>query len=34
LPWHFKEFFESIDRFKNFSLVFPLPQLHISKPSN
>jgi len=34
LPWHFKKFFESIDRLKNIALVFPLPQLHISKPSN
>lgn len=30
LPWHFKEFFESIDRLKNIALVYPLPVLHIS----
>jgi hypothetical protein len=33
LPWHFREFFESRDRFKNAALVYPLPRLHISKPS-
>lgn len=34
LPWHFRKFFESVDRLKNITLVFPLPSLCISKPSN
>jgi hypothetical protein len=34
LPWHFKKFFESVERLKNFKLVFPLPQLSASEPSN
>lgn len=31
LPWHFREFFENVDRLKKFALVFPLPKLHVSK---
>lgn len=31
LPWHFRKFFESSDRLKNFTLVFPLPLLEISR---
>jgi hypothetical protein len=31
LPWHFKDFFIQIEKFKNkgFKLVFPLPEFHI-----
>ncbi len=31
LPWHFRKFFVSSDRLKNFSLVFPLPLLDVLK---
>ena len=31
LPWHFRKFFENSDRLKNFTLVFPLPLLDISR---
>ena len=31
LPWHFKEFFLSSDKFKNLSLLFPLPLATIVK---
>jgi NDP-4-keto-2,6-dideoxyhexose 3-C-methyltransferase len=34
LPWHFRKFFEGVDRLKNIALVFPLPQLYISKTSD
>jgi C-methyltransferase C-terminal domain/Putative zinc binding domain/Methyltransferase domain len=33
LPWHFRKFFESVDRLKYVTLVFPLPILYISTPS-
>ena len=33
LPWHFRNFFESLDSLKGFSLVFPLPHFIISQPS-
>lgn len=29
LPWHFKDFFIKIPKFKNIKLVFPLPQLEV-----
>lgn len=29
LPWHFKDFFLKIPKFKNIKLVFPLPKLEI-----
>jgi SAM-dependent methyltransferase len=29
LPWHFKDFFLKIPKFKNIKLVFPLPQLEV-----
>jgi hypothetical protein len=29
LPWHFRSFFEHDERFRGFSLVFPLPTLEI-----
>lgn len=33
LPWHFRNFFESLDSLKRFSLVFPLPYFSVSKSS-
>jgi NDP-4-keto-2,6-dideoxyhexose 3-C-methyltransferase len=32
LPWHFKEFFESLDQLRDIALVYPLPELHLSPP--
>lgn len=32
LPWHFRAFFEKLERFQSVALVFPLPQLSISGP--
>jgi hypothetical protein len=29
LPWHFKEFFSSQKKFKDFNLIFPLPQFEV-----
>ena len=29
LPWHFKKFFVNNEKFKGFSLIFPLPKLEI-----
>jgi NDP-4-keto-2,6-dideoxyhexose 3-C-methyltransferase len=34
LPWHFKEFFLSNDKYKDYSFVFPLPSLEIIERSN
>ncbi len=31
LPWHFRDFFISNEEFRNFSLIFPLPNLEIIK---
>lgn len=31
LPWHFKQFFLDNDKFENFELLFPLPELEIIK---
>ncbi|MCX5699165.1 MAG: class I SAM-dependent methyltransferase [Candidatus Omnitrophica bacterium] len=30
LPWHFKKFFQMQEKYKQFNLVFPLPDLEIS----
>ena len=32
LPWHFREFFVTNERFKGMRLVFPLPELEIVSP--
>ncbi len=32
LPWHFKSFFTTVEKYRNFSLVFPLPDLQIINP--
>ncbi|TSA55951.1 MAG: class I SAM-dependent methyltransferase [Methylophilaceae bacterium] len=34
LPWHFRKFFENSDKLRNFTLVFPLPLLEISRKSH
>jgi hypothetical protein len=32
LPWHFRSFFERVERLKEVTLVFPLPRLEVSAP--
>jgi len=29
LPWHFKDFFVSNQKFRGLTLIFPLPKLHL-----
>lgn len=29
LPWHFRKFFEENTKYSNYTLVFPLPELHV-----
>lgn len=33
LPWHFRAFFEGVERLKSVALVFPLPRLEVTNPT-